>query len=70
MVILADPDGHEICFVGEEGFRELSARDPQGPALLAAAMEKDTSGQWWAERVEYLKKLDEQEAKEAQAAAT
>jgi len=28
VVILADPDGHEICFVGDEGFRELSKIDP------------------------------------------
>ena len=24
VVILADPDGQEICFVGDEAFRELS----------------------------------------------
>ena len=24
VVILADPDGYEICFVGDEAFRELS----------------------------------------------
>uniref|UniRef100_A0A2K5ICL9 Glyoxalase domain-containing protein n=1 Tax=Colobus angolensis palliatus TaxID=336983 RepID=A0A2K5ICL9_COLAP len=34
VVILADPDGHEICFVGDEAFRELSKVDPQGSKLL------------------------------------
>ena len=27
-------DGHEICFVGDEGFRELSQVDPQADNLL------------------------------------
>ena len=34
VVILADPDGHEICFVGDEAFRELSKMDPKGRKLL------------------------------------
>ncbi|CAL1262631.1 unnamed protein product [Larinioides sclopetarius] len=34
VVILADPDGHEICFVGDEAFRELSQMDPKGDSLL------------------------------------
>lgn len=34
VVILADPDGHEICFVGDEAFRELSKVDPEGSKLL------------------------------------
>uniref|UniRef100_A0A2K6FBJ9 Glyoxalase domain-containing protein 4 n=1 Tax=Propithecus coquereli TaxID=379532 RepID=A0A2K6FBJ9_PROCO len=34
VVILADPDGHEICFVGDEAFRELSKMDPEGSKLL------------------------------------
>ena len=29
VVILADPDGYEICFVGDEAFRELSQTDPE-----------------------------------------
>uniref|UniRef100_A0A8C2J759 Glyoxalase domain containing 4 n=1 Tax=Cyprinus carpio TaxID=7962 RepID=A0A8C2J759_CYPCA len=33
VVILADPDGHEICFVGDEAFRQLSAVDPKGNDL-------------------------------------
>ena len=27
-------DGHEICFVGDEAFRELSAVDPNADRLL------------------------------------
>jgi hypothetical protein len=27
-------DGHEICFVGDEAFRELSKMDPEGSKLL------------------------------------
>lgn len=27
-------DGHEICFVGDEAFKELSQVDPKGGALL------------------------------------
>lgn len=48
VVILADPDGHEICFVGDEAFRELSAMDPRGEALLDQAMAADKSDEWFA----------------------
>ena len=34
VVIVADPDGHEVCFVGDEGFRDLSQVDPKGDQLL------------------------------------
>lgn len=34
VVILADPDGHEICFVGEKGFSDLSQVDPKANELL------------------------------------
>lgn len=34
VVILADPDGHEICFVGEKGFSELSQVDPKANDLI------------------------------------
>ena len=27
-------DGHEICFVGDEAFRQLSQVDPKGESLL------------------------------------
>lgn len=46
VVILADPDGHEICFVGDEGYRELSRFDPQGQRLLDDAMAADKSDAW------------------------
>lgn len=29
VLIVADPDGHEICFVDDEGFTQLSEPDPQ-----------------------------------------
>nr|XP_020664764.1 glyoxalase domain-containing protein 4 [Pogona vitticeps] len=48
VVILADPDGHEICFVGDEAFRELSQVDPSGEKLLDEAMAADKSHEWFA----------------------
>ncbi|XP_042905246.1 glyoxalase domain-containing protein 4 [Parasteatoda tepidariorum] len=50
VVILADPDGHEICFVGDEAFRELSKVDPQGENLLNEALEADKSDEWFAKK--------------------
>lgn len=50
VVILADPDAHEICFVGDEGFRELSRVDPEADRLLAEAMEQDQSDAWFAKK--------------------
>lgn len=50
VVILSDPDGHEICFVGDEGFRDLSQVDPEGNNLLNEAMEKDKSDEWFAKK--------------------
>uniref|UniRef100_A0A0A9XJN7 Glyoxalase domain-containing protein 4 n=1 Tax=Lygus hesperus TaxID=30085 RepID=A0A0A9XJN7_LYGHE len=41
VVILADPDGHEICFVDEEGFSELSKFDPDGEKLLDRYIAKE-----------------------------
>ncbi|GIM00796.1 hypothetical protein Vretimale_5721 [Volvox reticuliferus] len=52
VVILQDPDGHEICFVGDAGFRALSMRDPAAPQLLAEALEKDKSAEWFQQRAE------------------
>lgn len=43
VIILADPDGHEICFVDEEGFTQLSQFDPEGEKLLDRYIKKDTS---------------------------
>jgi len=52
VVILADTDGHEICFVGDEGFRDLSQVDPEGRRLLDEAMEKDGSDNWHQKKAE------------------
>ncbi|KAF7989990.1 hypothetical protein HCN44_008664 [Aphidius gifuensis] len=43
VIILADPDGHEICFVDEEGFRQLSVPDYPSEAILDKAIKKDPS---------------------------
>eukprot|EP00794_Sanderia_malayensis_P014014 gene14014-15472_t len=56
VVILADPDDHEICFVGDEAFRELSKPDPEGDKLLNEAMEKDKSDEWFAKKKAAQKK--------------
>ncbi|KFQ49822.1 Glyoxalase domain-containing protein 4, partial [Pelecanus crispus] len=48
VIILADPDGHEICFVGDEAFRDLSKVDPNGDKLLDDAMAADNSDKWFA----------------------
>ena len=40
-------DGHEICFVGDEAFRELSAVDPKAAELLDKAIEEDGSIAWY-----------------------
>ena len=64
MVILADPDGQEICFVGDEAFRELSQVlrkafirlnrlaqvDPEADNLLEAALAGDKSNEWFAKK--------------------
>lgn len=43
VIILADPDGHEICFVDDEAFKELSQVDPEGEKLLDRYLNKDKS---------------------------
>ncbi|KAM9801040.1 glyoxalase domain-containing protein 4 [Neosynchiropus ocellatus] len=48
VVILGDPDGHEICFVGDEAFRQLSMVDPKGNELLDKAISEDKSNEWFA----------------------
>ena len=50
VVIFSDPDGYEICFVGDEGFRELSMFDPEGSKLLDKAIEEDKSNEWFAKK--------------------
>lgn len=47
VVILGDPDGHEICFVGDEAFRELSQVDPSADNLVNEAMAADKSVEWF-----------------------
>ncbi|KAG0427532.1 hypothetical protein HPB47_025409 [Ixodes persulcatus] len=47
VVILADPDGHEICFVDAESFMFLSAVDPNANQLLSRAIEEDKSDEWF-----------------------
>ncbi|XP_055390025.1 glyoxalase domain-containing protein 4 [Condylostylus longicornis] len=41
VIILADPDGHEICFVDDEGFSELSKVDPDSNKSLDKYIGKD-----------------------------
>lgn len=41
VIILADPNGHEICFVDNEGFDQLSAFDPKSEADLDKFIKKD-----------------------------
>lgn len=41
VVILLDPDMHEICFVNDEAYRQLSKFDPKGAELLQQAIEKE-----------------------------
>jgi catechol 2,3-dioxygenase-like lactoylglutathione lyase family enzyme len=50
VVILSDPDGHEVCLVGEEGFAELSRVDESAPQLLGESIAKDGSGDWFTKR--------------------
>ncbi|XP_046680472.1 glyoxalase domain-containing protein 4 isoform X1 [Homalodisca vitripennis] len=41
VIILADPDDHEICFVDDESFRILSEVDPKAEPSLFKYIEKD-----------------------------
>lgn len=50
VVILADPDGHEVCFVGDEAFCILSQQDPHADSLLSAALVADKSDEWFSEK--------------------
>ncbi|XP_070761875.1 glyoxalase domain-containing protein 4 isoform X5 [Enoplosus armatus] len=43
-----EQDSHEICFVGDEAFRQLSMVDPKGNELLDKAMAEDKSDEWFA----------------------
>lgn len=50
VVILADPDDHEICFVGDEGFRELSQVDPKANERIEKSIEEDKSEEWFEKK--------------------
>ncbi|XP_066995904.1 glyoxalase domain-containing protein 4 [Anabrus simplex] len=41
VIILADPDGHEICFVEDEGYRKLSQPDVNGEELLDKSIARE-----------------------------
>ncbi|CAH2241249.1 glyoxalase domain-containing protein 4 [Pararge aegeria] len=43
VIILADPDNHEICFVDDESFRQLSQVDPASDADLDKFIKSDKS---------------------------
>lgn len=50
VVILADPDGYEICFVGDEGFRELSKVDPEANEKIEKSIKEDKSEEWFQKK--------------------
>jgi len=50
VVILTDPDDHEICFVGDEAFRELSQVDPAADKLLEDGLAADDSAEWYSKK--------------------
>ncbi|CAJ0961266.1 unnamed protein product, partial [Mesorhabditis belari] len=54
VVILGDPDEHEICFVGAEGFWELAQIDPKSDETLQKAMEKDSSVDWFKDGKKFV----------------
>lgn len=41
VIIVEDPDGHEVCFVDEESFNELSEFDPESDAALDKFISED-----------------------------
>lgn len=41
VIILADPDGHEICFVDDENFRQLSQVEPDAEEMLYKYLKHD-----------------------------
>ncbi|CEF65898.1 Glyoxalase-like domain-containing protein [Strongyloides ratti] len=47
VIILQDPNEHEICFVGEEAFNELSKFDPHSHEALFKAIESDDSNSFY-----------------------
>ncbi|KAJ8961068.1 hypothetical protein NQ314_005998 [Rhamnusium bicolor] len=43
VIILADPDGHEICFVDDESYRKLSQPEPESEKVLDRQIQLDKS---------------------------
>lgn len=43
VIIVADPDGHEICFVDDEGFTELSKIDVESEKILDRFIKKEAA---------------------------
>lgn len=41
VLVLADPDGHEICFVDDEAFTQLSEPDPNSGNYFDKCIEED-----------------------------
>lgn len=40
---------HEICFVGEAGFKDLSRVDSQADAAIQKAIADDDSNEWFSQ---------------------
>ena len=49
-LILKDPDGYEICFVRDKGYRLLSQIHSEGNQVLTKAIAKDKSAEWFAKK--------------------
>ncbi|KAG1660631.1 Glyoxalase domain-containing protein 4 [Nymphon striatum] len=43
-------DSHEICYVGDEAFKELSQVDPKSDELLEEGIKADKSDEWFARK--------------------
>jgi len=50
VIILQDPDGYEVCFVGDEGFKSLSLVDPAAQQLVDKAIAQDKSVDWFEQQ--------------------
>lgn len=46
LIVLSDPDGHEVCLIGEENFEVISKIDERAPQLLGEAIARD-GGDWF-----------------------
>ncbi|KAI6240043.1 Glyoxalase-like domain-containing protein [Aphelenchoides fujianensis] len=50
VVIMRDPNDHEICFVGDKEYWALAQIDPEGEKLLKEAIEKDDSDEYYEKK--------------------